>query len=47
MNIRAVGYILRKLFATEPDLVHVTTGREVKEYVWRVLLAIGEIACVE
>ena len=50
MNIRAVGYILQKLFATEPDLVHVLyryCGARSKEYVWRVLLAIGEIVCAK
>jgi len=50
MNIRAVGYILQKLFAVEPDLVHVLYryyGARSREYAWRVLLAIGEIACAK
>lgn len=50
MNIRAVGYVLRKLFATEPDLVHVLYryyGARSREYVWKVLLAVGEVVCAE
>ena len=50
VNIRAVGYILQKLFAVEPDLVHVLYryyGAKSREYVWKVLLAIGEIVCAK
>ncbi|RLI42692.1 hypothetical protein DRO59_03370 [Candidatus Bathyarchaeota archaeon] len=50
VNIRAVGYILQKLFTVESDLVHVLYryyGARSRDYAWRVLLAIGEVMCAK